>query len=139
MVTRGYLLDTNVISETVKRNPHPGVLRFLESAEETELYLSVLSLGEIRRGIHRLAYRDAAYAARLGAWADDLKVGFEERLLDVGAEIAERWGRLTAGRDRAVIDALLAATALHHGLTLVTRNVSDFSDSGVSLIDPWEA
>ena len=138
----GFLLDTNIPSELTRQESAPRVERWLEEANDEELYFSVISLGEILNGITVLPAskrRDG-----LQAWLDGtLRPWFDGRILPVTAPIAERWGLLSGecrlrGRQVKVADGLIAATALHHGLTLVTRNVKDFSGMGVRLLNPWE-
>ena len=134
-----YLIDTNVLSELRKRQPDANVVAWLEERPRQSLHLSVLSLGEIRKGIESVA--DAAFRQTLTDWLEtDLPTYFVGRLLSIDAPVADRWGRVqaTAGRTLPVIDGLLAATALQHDLTLVTRNVKDFAGLGVPLIDPWQ-
>lgn len=139
----GFLLDTNCISELVRVAPEQRVLDWMDSAEETLLHLSVLSLGEIRKGIASLP--QSRRRTRLETWLDsDLQVRFATRILPIDAGISDRWGLLSAeakliGKTLPAIDGLLAATALHHNLTMVTRNVSDFVSSYVSVLNPWEA
>jgi predicted nucleic acid-binding protein len=133
-----YLLDTNVLSELRRKQPAPEVVAWVEARPATTLYLSVLTLGEIRRGVE--AMPDSARRLALSDWLEtELPAFFAGRLLGIDTAVAARWGSLLAraGRPLPAIDSLLAATALHHGLTLVTRNVADFSDIGVELIDPW--
>lgn len=133
-----YLLDTNVISELVRPQPDAGVVRWFDGVPEVALHLSVLSLGEIRKGVERLAPGDRRERLRL--WLEqDLPAWFEDRLLPVSADVADRWGRLLAeaGRPLPAVDSLLAATALSHGLRLVTRNTGDFRVPGLEVIDPW--
>jgi len=139
----GFLLDTNVISELVKANPEPEVTRWIENTDETLLYLSVLTLGEIRKGISFLPQSRRRVA--LEAWLDhDLSLRFSDRILPVDKQVADRWGRI-AGSAAAkksplpVIDGLFAATAQHHNLTLVTRNTTDIAAAGVPAFDPWTA
>ena len=135
-----YLLDTNVVSETRKPRPDPNVTAWLEGVDRDALYVSVLTLGEARKGIARLRVRDPRGAEDIRCWLDDLRRLFADRLLPVDADVAERWGDLAgAGRTLAVVDGLLAATALVHGLTLVTRNVADVESTGVAVLDPWRA
>ena len=134
-----YLLDTNVLSETRKKRPEVRVLRFLEGAEPSALYLSVLTLGEFRKGIAFKRRTDAVGADRLAAWVDGLESGFSERILSVDVEIARLWGEFCAERSRPVIDTLLAATAIRHELTLVTRNDSDMRGLPVKILNPWES
>ncbi len=136
----GFLLDTNVISELVRPRPEPKVRAWTAATDETLLYLSVLTLGEIRKGIASLA--DSARRVALEAWLSaDLSVRFAGRILSIDEAVADRWGRLSARSGSTlplpVIDGLLAATALHHNLTLVTRNVEDVAPTGVSLFNPW--
>lgn len=138
---KGFLLDANVISELVKARPHPKVAAWVESIEETLLYLSVLTLGEIRRGI--AALDKPARRARLAAWLEtDLRPRLAGRILPIDEAVADRWGAITGsaavrGKPLPVIDGLLAATALHHNLTLVTRNESDVAGTGIVVFNPW--
>jgi predicted nucleic acid-binding protein len=136
-VPGGYLLDTNVVSETRKTRADSGVTAFLAAAEATGLYLSVLTLGELRKGVAMKRRNDPAAADRLAAWVDDIETLFADRLLPVDASVARRWGEMSATGPFPVIDALIAATALLHGLTLVTRNTRDVAATGVLLLDPW--
>jgi toxin FitB len=133
-----YLLDTNVLSELRRRAPHPGVAAWFAQRPAGTLYLSVLTLGEIRKGIESL--NDPARRRPLLDWLEtDLPAFFTGRILPIDAAVADRWGHLTAraGRPLPAIDSLLAATALHHGLTLVTRNVRDVEGLGAEVLDPW--
>jgi predicted nucleic acid-binding protein len=134
-----YLLDTNIVSELIKPKPDFHVVQWVESVADKTLYLSVLSLGEIRKGLEQLPEGQKKEHIRL--WLEhELPAWFGERLLPVDSGIAHRWGRLTAemGRSIPAIDSLLAATALHHDLRLVTRNISDFRFPGLYVINPWE-
>jgi toxin FitB len=136
-----YLLDTNVISELVARQPDQAVLTWIEALDQTAVYLSVITIGEIHRGIERLP--ESAKRDRLRAWlTDDLLVRFGDRIvpIDVGVMIA--WGSMVArlireGRPLSAMDSLIAAQAIHHGYSLVTRNESDFRDTGVNVMNPW--
>ncbi len=133
----GFLVDTNVVSEARKGGrANPRVREWL-AVNRNDLYLSVLVTGEIRRGIESIRRRDAARAASLERWLGDVLTGFEERILPIDSAVAERWGHLMAERTMPVIDGLLAATALVHGLTLATRNVRDVARAGVSLVNPF--
>lgn len=140
----GFLLDTNVISEFVRpdNRPHQRVKQWLEAADPDSLYASVLTFGEIRRGIEKL--QSGKRRSLLEIWfARDLHEWFEKRLLPVNEAIANRWGILAAAAQRkgtplAIIDGLLAATALEHGLTIVTRNHNDFIIAGADVLNPWE-
>lgn len=133
-----YLLDTNVVSELRKKSPEPHVLAWFEKVADERLYFSVLSVGEIRRGIERLD--DLARKQALAEWLEaELLPWFGNRLLPINLAVAERWGKLLAeaGRPLPSIDSLLAATALEHGLILVTRNVPDFKLPGLMWENPW--
>lgn len=135
------LLDTNVISEFAKEQPDERVVRWLAELDEDRIFLSVLTLGELREGVDRLA--PGRRRERLDAWLrNDLVDRFEGRILDVDIEVVDRWGRLRAehgpsGRTLPVIDSLLAATALRYSLVMVTRNIADFRDVVPDLEDPW--
>jgi predicted nucleic acid-binding protein len=139
----GFLLDTNCISELVRRRPEPRVAEWMRAANESLLYLSVLTLGEIRRGAAVLP--QSKRRAYLESWLEsDLQVRFSGRILEIDNHVADRWGLLTAEaqlnrRPLAAVDGLLAATALHHNLTIVSRNVSDFVSTQVPILNPWEA
>jgi hypothetical protein len=133
-----WLIDTNALSELKKRNPHPAVARWFAEHPSGALHLSVLTLGELRKGIH--AMPDGERKDRFSAWLEtEMPDYFAGRILDVDARIADRWGRLCAeaGRPLPAIDSLLAATALVHGLTLVTRNLADFSLPSLRVVNPW--
>ena len=132
-----YLLDTNILSETRKKQANERVMAFLSAAEPSALFISVLSLGELRKGVALKIPSDADAARRLGAWVDGLEFSFGDRILGVDAAIARQWGELSAQRTRPVVDTLLAATALVHKLTFVTRNTNDVRDLGAKLLDPW--
>ena len=135
-----YLVDTNVLSELRRRQPDAAVVAWMQQRPRQSLYLSVLTLGEIRKGIEQL--QDTRRRQSLIDWLEvELPHYFAGRLLSVDALTADRWGHLmaAAGRPLAAIDGLLAATALQHQLTLVTRNTRDFAGLGVALINPWEA
>lgn len=134
-----YLVDTCVLSELRRTQANANVVAWVSARPRQSLYLSVLSLGEIRKGIEGVA--DQEFRQALSDWLQvQLPKYFEGRVLGIDAAIADRWGRVqaVAGRTLPVIDALLAATALCHGLTLVTRNVKDFAGLGVPLINPWD-
>lgn len=133
-----YLLDTNVLSELRKPQGNPNVKRWFAGVGGDALFLSVLVLGEIKQGVVRLSKRDPAQAAVYESWLETLKTDYRERVLELDAEIAERWGVLNAHEPLPVIDGLLAATALVHGLTLVTRNTKDVARSGVETLNPFE-
>jgi predicted nucleic acid-binding protein len=136
-----YLVDTCVIAEVVRTKPAPAVVSWLAAQDEDRLFVSVLTLGELHKGIARLA--DSPRRRTLEAWVGgDLHRRFSGRIIPVDADIAARWGRISGDAERAgrvipVIDGLLAATALENGLTLVTRDVSHFEPAGVELLNPW--
>src|ERR1700736_3497086 len=127
----GFLLDTNCISEVVRLKPDPHVTSWIEAAEEDLLYISVLTLGEIRKGVAALP--QSRRRSRLETWLEvELQARFSGRLLPIAVAVADRWGVLAAnakasGKSLSTIDGLLAATAIHHNLTIVSRNVSDFA------------
>lgn len=133
-----YLLDTNILSETRRKKPEGRVVSFLSSVDPSTLYISVLTLGELRKGIAARKKIDPDTADRLGAWVDGLEYSFEDRILGIDAGVARIWGELSAERPRPVIDTLLGATATVHKLVLVTRNTRDFEGMGVKLLDPWK-
>ncbi len=135
-----FLLDTNAVSEWVKPRPNPGVIRWMESADEDRVFLSVISLAELRYGVERMAA--GKRRSRIEEWVrDELPLRFEGRILPIDNHVAEAWGRTVSrakalGRPIGVMDAFLAATAEHYRLTLVTRNVSDFSLLK-QVVNPW--
>jgi predicted nucleic acid-binding protein len=135
-----YLLDTNVVSETIRRQQNKVVIEWLAQIPAEALFVSVLTLGEIRKGIEKLAEEKRREKLRL--WLEhELPAWFEGRLLPIDFAVADRWGRLLAevGRPVPTIDSLLAATALHHELRLVTRNAGDFDYPGLEVINPWQS
>jgi toxin FitB len=138
-VAAGFLLDTNLISETRKIRADAGVMAFLAAADAAGLFLSVLTLGELRKGVEAKRRTDPATADRLGGWVDSIETTFADRVLPVDAPAARLWGELSADRTLPVIDTLIAATAITHGLTLVTRNTRDVAGTGVPLLDPWQS
>ncbi len=137
----GFLLDTNCISELVRPQPEPSVLNWIEATDEATLYISVLTLGEIRKGVARLA--QGRRRTRLETWLEvDLRARFAGRIVPIDAGVAERWGWLAAevkrkGKGLPVIDGLLAATALRLNLTVVSRNERDFAETQVPVLNPW--
>jgi predicted nucleic acid-binding protein len=134
-----FLIDTNIISEVRKgARCNPGVARWWADVAEGDLWFSTLILGETRKGIELARRRDPDKASVLEAWLGEVVSGFGDRLLPVDATVADEWGRMSAIRPVPVIDALLAATAKAHGLTLVTRNEADVAGLGVEVLNPFE-
>jgi toxin FitB len=138
----GYLLDTCVISELIRAEPSPKVMEWIDGQEEQNLHLSVITLGEIEKGISKLA--EGRKKMQLQAWlADELMERFNGRIFGITTEVACCWGKMLGesekiGRSLPVVDALIAATAITNGLIVVTRNTADMSGSGATLLDPWE-
>ena len=137
----GFLLDTNIVSELIKPKPESTVVKWIDTTDEALLFLSVLTIGEIRKSV--ASHSDARRRAKSEAWLlSDLQVRVAGRILVIDAGIAEHWGRLTAQREQAgkplaVIDGLIAASAQHHNLTFVSRNTAGLIGTGVSLFNPW--
>jgi predicted nucleic acid-binding protein len=134
----GYLLDTNVLSESQRPRPSEAVLAWLRSVRAEELWTSAIVVGELRKGVEMLRLRDAARAGRLDEWLSVIVRTYGDRILPVTTEIAEEWGHLNTRHSLPALDGYLAATARMHGLTLVTRNVKDIERSGASWLDPFE-
>ena len=138
-----FLIDTNVISETFRPRPDPRVLEWVSRQMASDLFLAAVSLGELVRGARRVKGR--AKRERLAYWINhDLATQFQDRVLPFDREAAVIWGAIMgdgdrAGRPKSMADAQIAAVALRHGLTLATRNIRDFKDMGVTLVDPWAA
>ena len=139
---KGFLLDTNIPSEMTRLNPQPSVSGWLDDADDNQLYFSVVSLGEVLKGVTPLS--ESKRRSELQQWLDEtLRPWFEGRILPVNQPIAERWGVLAGqcqlrGRPLKVIDGFIAATAVEHDLTVVTRNVKDFAGLGVTVFNPWD-
>ena len=134
------LLDTCVVSELTKPKPNPELARWFASEHPEDLYLSAITIGEIRRGMAQLA--PGRRRAALAAWTDKLSRGFAGRILPVDEAVAARWAEIAARADRSgkpkpLADGLIAATAVQHDLTVATRNVDDFEPFGVSIFNPW--
>ena len=134
-----FLLDTVIVSELRKRQPDRNVLGWISAQHEDQLHLSVVTLGEIERGIEKRRKGDPAFADTLTAWLESLTRLYADRILPVTPSVARRWGRLSAQLGHDSADLLIAATALTYGLTVVTRNTSHFEPTGVGLIDPFSA
>lgn len=133
-----YLIDTNVLSELRRKSPDANVVNWVNSRPTASLYLSVLTLGELRKGIDSLA--DAKRRLKLVDWLEnELPLFFAGRILAIDQGVADRWGRLlaVASRPLSAIDSLLGATAAHHGFTMVTRNSKDFDNLGIEVLNPW--
>jgi predicted nucleic acid-binding protein len=131
------LLDTNVVSE-IRRGRDPHVRAWAAAVQDVELHLSVMTLGEIRKGIELLRGRDPPQAEVFARWLAELHTRFAERIVPIDAHIAEEWGRINAAATRNTVDSLIAATARVHGLVVVTRNTDDFEGCGVPLLNPWQ-
>lgn len=131
-----FLIDTDVLSSLRKRERNPNIVRWVKGQRTDDLYLSVVSVGEIERGIAQQERRDPAFARVLGAWLDTVLSLYSGRLLPVDLSTARRWGRLSDDIGHANADLLIAATALDHGLTVVTCNIRHFKPTGVPVIDP---
>lgn len=132
-----YLLDTNVLSELRKRRPDQRVLSWYDTVSSADIFLSVLTIGEIRLGIERLRRKDPDRADLLERWLRGLRAAFADHIVGVDAKTAEEWGRINVPEQLPVIDGLLAATARTRGWTLVTRNTADVARSGVTVLNPF--
>jgi hypothetical protein len=132
-----YLLDTCIVSELRKPQANPGVMTWISSIRADEVYLSVLTIGEIRSGIEKHRLKNPSGAGNLERWLVGLETHYTERILPITAAVADRWGRLSPGQPMPAVDGLIAATALEHQLTIVTRNIGDFRRSGVNTLDPF--
>ena len=136
-----FLLDTCVISEIIRPKPSRKVIKWIKSEEEGNLFISVLTLGGLHKGIEKLP--ESKRKEELHNWVEnDLKERFLNRIIDIDMRVAMMWGKIQgmaerAGRSMPAIDSLIAATGLIHHLTVVTRNISDMKESGVALLDPW--
>jgi predicted nucleic acid-binding protein len=136
-----FLLDTNLVSEWTKPRPNPGVVSWLADADEDRVFISVVTIAELRHGVERLAI--GARRKRLNEWLEgELLVRFDERILPIDAATADAWGRIVAhreglGRPIGTMDAFIAATAQVHKLTLATRNQTDFEASVAAVVNPW--
>lgn len=136
-----YLLDTNVVSESEQSRPNPLVMDWLGARDETNVYLSAMTIGEIRRGIEMLD--SGKKKTHLRNWLDGIRATFSGRILPIAESTFEVWGRLFAGFEkqglkRSLFDSLLEATALEHDLILVTRNVRNFRDTSITILNPWD-
>lgn len=135
----GYLLDTNIISETIKKSPNPDVINWISTVPYNSIYVSVLTIGEITKGIAKLG--DSKRQEELKVWLESKMTSWlEDHMLEVDVKTSQRWGRLMGEtkQTKSVIDSLIAATALHHDLVLVTRNTKDFDYPGLETFNPWK-
>ena len=133
-----YLLDTNVVSELRRRQPDPHVLAWYDTVTSAEIFLSVLTIGEIRLGIERLRRRDNAQAGLLEHWLRGLHATYQDHIIDVDTAAAEEWGRLNVPDPLPVIDGLIASSARIRGWTLVTRNTADLARTAVRTLNPFD-
>ncbi len=134
----GYLLDTNVISETRRVKANPKVTAFITSASANELFVSALTVGELWKGVALKRRTDKPAGDQLAGWVQGIETLFANQVLPMDAAVARIWGELCAAQSLPVIDAAIAATALAHGLTLVTRNTKDFALTRVPILNPWQ-
>ena len=132
-----FLLDTDVLSALRRRERNPAAARWIEAQRDTDLYLSVVTVGEIERGIFQQRRHDPSFAEELARWLDLVLGWYEERVLTVDIPTARRWGQLSGALGHDSADLLIAATALEHGLTVVTRNTRHFEPTGVAVFDPF--
>jgi toxin FitB len=132
-----FLIDTVTISELRRRQRDPRVVAWFERQRTTDLFLSAISIGEIERGISQQRATDPGFAGSLADWLDRVLALYGERVLPFDVQTARRWGALSAALGNESADLMIAATALEHGLTVVTRNVSDFEPTGVAVLDPF--
>jgi predicted nucleic acid-binding protein len=133
-----YLIDTMVLSETFKRQPNPRAIAWLRRVPSADAFISVLSIGEIERGIAREHRRNRTFADRLLAWLDQVLTDYRDRILVADIAVARRWGRLSQQVGHSGTDLLIAATALEHGLIVATRNRRHFEHTGVEVLNPYE-
>ena len=131
-----FLLDTDVLSALRRRERHPGIVRWVEGQRTADLYLSVVTVGEVERGIAQQQRHNADFARELALWLDRVLGWYGDRVLPVDIGTARRWGQLSATLGHEGADLLIAATALEHGLTVVTRNVRHFEPTGVGVLVP---
>ena len=133
-----FLLDTDVLSALRRRERHPEAVSWVETQRTADLYISVVTVGEIERGITQQQPRDPSFAGELALWLDRVLAWYSDRILIVDAATARRWGQLSATLGHDGADLLIAATALEHGLTVVTRNARHFEPTGVPTLNPFE-
>ena len=133
-----FLVDTDVLSALRRRERNPDIVRWAETQRTSDLYLSVVTVGEIERGITQQRQRNPSFAQELALWLDRVLRWYSDRILSVDTATARRWGQLSAALSHDSADLLIAATALEHGLTVVTRNVRHFEPVGVPVFNPFE-
>ncbi|MBC8049042.1 MAG: type II toxin-antitoxin system VapC family toxin [Chitinophagales bacterium] len=133
----GFLLDTCVVSESRKKRADPGVMAFLETADPSQLFISVLTVGEIHKGVAKKRLTDEGAADEIAAWAIVIQHNFADHILNVDMRVGRLWGELSGKRSSPVIDTIIAATAIVHGLAVVTRNTRDFVKTDAALLNPW--
>ena len=131
-----FLVDTDLLSALRRRERHPAIVRWVEGQRTTDLHISVMTVREIERGITQQQRHNPAFARDLAVWLDRVLAWYGDRILPVDAATARRWGQLSAALGNDSADLLIAATALEHGLTVVTRNVRHFAPTGVPVLDP---
>ena len=134
-----YLLDTDVVSALRRPRRHPAPTAWLQAQRPSDLYLSAVTVAEIERGIAQQRRRDPSFASELSDWLDRVLAWYGDRVLDIDVPTARRWGRLSGDLGHESADLIIAATALEHGLTVVTRNVRDFEPAGVNVLNPFVA
>ena len=133
-----FLLDTDVLSALRRRERNPGAVRWVEAQRTADIYISVVTVGEIERGIAQQQQRNPSFAQELALWLDRVLAWYSDRILSVDTATARRWGQLSATLGNDGANLLIAATALEHGLTIVTRNVRHFAPTGVPVLNPLE-
>ena len=131
-----YLIDTDILSALRRQRRNPRIVGWVSAQRSADVYLSVVTVGEIERGIAAQRGRDPEFADRLAVWLDDVLRVYSDRILPIDLAVARRWGRLSRDLGHGSADLLIAATALEHGLTVVTRNVRHFAPTGVPVLDP---
>lgn len=132
-----FLIDTDILSALRKPRRHPGVAQWLTAQRATDLFLSVVSIGEVERGIEQQHHLNRTFSEDLALWLDQLLRLYATQILDIDISTARRWGKLSAAIGNDSADLMIAATALEHGLTVVTRNTKHFKATGAAVLDPF--